>query len=224
MPAGPPPTTQQVVEISLNVSPPSEVYIYDVAPGLIFEMTERPAAGADVMPGLVERARAGGETAFEQLMRMHERQVLLTSLRLLGRLEDAQDAAQEVFLRLYRNLKIFDATAEIRPWLYRVTVNVCRDQLRRRGGAAVEMTEMASVESLPDEQVDIDERRALLAEALQRLPERERAAIVLRDIEGLETDEVAGILGSTPATVRSQISTGRERLRGIVARLMRRKV
>ena len=73
----------------------------------------------------LSRARRGDEAAFEELMRMHERQVLRTALRLLGRLEDAEDAAQEAFLRLYRNLRGFHELAEIRPWLYRVTVNVC---------------------------------------------------------------------------------------------------
>ncbi|HZU25576.1 MAG TPA: RNA polymerase sigma factor [Bryobacteraceae bacterium] len=186
----------------------------------------READGPDEVPGLLARAKAGGEAAFEQLMKKHERQVLLTSLRLLGRLEDAQDAAQEVFLRLHRNLKIFASVAEIRPWLYRVTVNVCRDLLRKRRRGGLELLDDSlRADGAPlDEEIGREQQRALLAEALTRLPEKERTALVLRDIEGLDTAEVAEILGSAPATVRSQVSTGRERLRGIVARLMRRSL
>ncbi|MGA3026751.1 MAG: RNA polymerase sigma factor [Bryobacteraceae bacterium] len=175
-------------------------------------------------PDVLARARKGDEAAFEELMRMHERQVLLTSLRLLGRMEDAQDAAQEAFLKLYRNLRIFGSPAEIRPWLYRVTVNVCHDLARKRGLLAAEALALdVAVEDGGEERIGLEQQRELLAEALTYLPEKERAAIVLREIEGLDTDEVAAILGSTPATVRTQVSTGRARLRGVVTRLSRRK-
>ena len=169
------------------------------------------------------RAQRGDEAAFEELMRMHERQVLRTALRLLGRLEDAEDAAQEVFLRLYRNLRGFEALTEIRPWLYRVTVNVCYDLGRKRRRFVAELPDEVAVEQNQERGVTLEQRRELLAEALARLPEKERAAVVLREIEGLKTVEVAEILGSTPVTVRAQVSMGRARLREIVARLERRR-
>ena len=171
----------------------------------------------------LSRARRGDEAAFEELMRMHERQVLRTALRLLGRLEDAEDAAQEVFLRLYRNLRGLQALAEIRPWLYRVTVNVCYDLGRKRRRFVAELPDEMAVEQSQESAVSLDQRREMLARALPYLPEKERAAVVLREIEGLETAEVAEILGSTPVTVRAQVSTGRAKLREIVARLERRK-
>jgi len=175
-------------------------------------------------PDILARATLGDQSAFEELMRMHERQVLLTSLRLLGRLEDAQDAAQETFLKLYRNLRVFGSITEIRPWLYRVTVNVCRDLAKKRGLLAHETPEFdIAVEDGRVEQIGLEQQRVLLAEALRYLPDKERAAIVLREIEGLDTNEVAVILGSSAATVRTQVSTGRARLRGILTRLARRK-
>jgi len=82
--------------------------------------------------GLLRDAKAGDRAAFEQVVLRHERRVLLTALRLLGRWEDAQDAAQEVFVRLHRYLARFDETLELAPWLYRMTVNVCRDIGRKR--------------------------------------------------------------------------------------------
>src|SRR5579864_5052818 len=82
--------------------------------------------------GLLERAKGGDLDAFDRLMRMHERQVLTTALRLLGNMEDAQDAAQETFLRLYKSLNRLPDLLEIKSWLYRVTVNVCNDAHRKR--------------------------------------------------------------------------------------------
>ena len=176
-------------------------------------------ASADVL----SRARRGDEAAFEELMRMHEGQVLRTALRLLGRIEDAEDAAQEAFLRLYRHLRAFRTLAEIRPWLYRVTVNVSYDIGRKRRRFVAERHGEPAVEQNQEGEISLEQRRELLAEALTYLPEKERAAVVLREVEGLETAEVAGILGSSPETVRTQVSTGRARLREIVARLERRK-
>jgi len=185
------------------------------APELILEMGE--------CPGLLARAQAGSDDAFDELMRIHERMVLRIALRILGCVEDAQDAAQEVFLRLYRNLRIFAADAEIRPWLYRVTVNACRDALRKRGRLTELSAEGLAHDGGAEERIAQEQQRALLARALERLPEKERAAIVLREYEERDTAEVARILNSTPTTVRTQISKGRAHLRDMIARLTRRK-
>src|SRR5215472_10970016 len=94
----------------------------------------------------VSSAKAGDRAAFERLMRQHERLVLATALRLLGNLEDAQDAAQEVFLKLHRNVAKVEASGNLAGWLYRVTVNVCNDHLRRKRELipAEEIQELAS--------------------------------------------------------------------------------
>jgi RNA polymerase sigma-70 factor, ECF subfamily len=141
----------------------------------------------------------------------------------------AQDAAQEVFLRMHRYLARFDDERELGPWLYRMVVNVCHD-LRRRGGAAAvpldDVDEPASADDVSAEveaRIDRDRRRTLVARALQALPEKERAAIVLRDIEGLSTSEVARILGSSETTVRSQISTGRVKVKRLVELFLKRR-
>src|ERR1035441_5491960 len=100
------------------------------------------------MAAAVESSDNGARTiaAFESLMRQHERLVLVTALRLLGKLEDAQDASQEVFLRLYRNLGKIEAVENVPGWLYRVTVNVCHDMTRRRPASVAvdEMPELAA--------------------------------------------------------------------------------
>ena len=150
--------------------------------------------------------------AFEHLMLQHERLVLRTALRMLGRLEDAQDTAQEVFMKLYRNMGKIDAGRGVESWLYRTTMNACFDHLRRRRPAeAIEWE--PPVAAVQHSDMERDQRRQLVSEALKTLPEKERAAVILREIEGLDTAEVAQILGSSEATVRSQVSMGKARLK-----------
>src|SRR5271165_347153 len=109
--------------------------------------------------------------------------VLGVAYRMLGRMEDAQDAAQEVFLKVFQ--KGGQIQGDPKPWLYRVTVNVCNDSHRKRTVVA------EPDENAPDNSIDaltvmtLEERKRLLKEGLKTLGERERAAIMLRDIEGL---------------------------------------
>jgi len=168
---------------------------------------------------LLRRAKAGDREAFEEIVRQYEGQVFRVALRLLGSVEDAQDASQETLLRLHRHLGAIDELQSCGAWLYRVTVNIANDMLRRRRKIVplAEMPCRADAEAA----ISLEERRNLVSRALLGLPEKERAAIVLRDIEGLSTGEVAAILNSSEATVRSQISTGRVKLKKLVDELMR---
>ena len=147
---------------------------------------------------------------FDRLVRLHERMVLGVAYRLLGRMEDAQDAAQEVFLKLFQKQK--DIQGDPKPWLYRVTVNVCNDRYRKRIVVAEPNERAADPSADALMTITLEERKRLLKEGLETLGERERTAIVLRDIEGLSTKEVAKILGVEEVTVRSQISVARVKL------------
>ncbi len=129
---------------------------------------------------------------------------------MLGRVEDAQDASQEVFLKYFQKQK--QIQGDPKPWLYRVTVNVCNDWYRKRIIVAEPDERAADPSADALAVITLDERKRLLAEGLQTLGERERAAIVLRDIEGLSTHEVAKILGVEEVTVRSQICVARVKL------------
>ena len=167
---------------------------------------------------ILVRVKEGDVGAFQLLLRAQESRVLRSALRLLGSLEDAQDAAQETFLRLYKYRHRIDVDRDIAPFIYRMTVNVCRDLARK-----TRKTDTVSIEALEmdfespgrsaEECVVIDEQRAVLLEGLKTLSGKEREALVLREIEGLDTCEVAAILGSTQTTVRSQISRGLVKLR-----------
>jgi RNA polymerase sigma-70 factor (ECF subfamily) len=171
---------------------------------------------------LIARARAGESEAFESLMRQYERRVLTIASRLLSSRDEARDVEQEVFLRLHRYLHRFEDGRAFAPWLYRLTVNVCHDLNRRR-----KWSQTISLESeqergrldhltdlrTPEEILVAKQQQRMVAAGLATLPEKERAAVVLRDVLGLETREVAEILQSSEATVRSQISMARIKLK-----------
>ncbi|HWP52809.1 MAG TPA: sigma-70 family RNA polymerase sigma factor [Pyrinomonadaceae bacterium] len=181
---------------------------------------------------LVERATAGDAAAFEQIMIHSQQRVMAMSWRILGNEADARDASQEVFLRVYKYLGSFKQDQDFFAWVYRITVNVCRDMLKKRqhesdrfGSFAADSSE--EVLEIPFEQVDAEQtliqaqRRELISRAIATLPFKERASIVLRDVEGLSTDEVARVLKSSSTTVRSQISSARRKIRDYCRRYMR---
>ncbi len=179
-------------------------------------------ATSDPHVQIIVRAQAGDRAAFDQLMIQHQRRVVAVAWRLLGSQDEARDAAQEAFLRVYKHLHKFDLSQDFSGWLYRIVVNVCRDLQRKRGryGSASLEEEFASG-NLPEPASREDgeaavlaaQERAIVQRALATLSAKERAAIVLRDLEGLPTEEVARLLGSSPPTVRSQVSTARVKIK-----------
>lgn len=170
---------------------------------------------------VVALARKGDLPAFEAIVRQHETAVFRLAWRLLGNADDAADVAQEVFLKLFRSMSAIDEARDVGPWLYRVTVNAATDLCRRRRPrASLDDVVVAAGGPTPEEALARQQRRELAVRALDLLPPKERAAVVLRDIEGLTTAEVAEALGSSETTVRSQISSARVKLKAIVARML----
>ena len=182
-----------------------------------------PSPGTLEVAELVRRALGGDSGAFECIILRYERRVVSLATKLLGRPEDAQDAAQEVFLRVYKYLHRLDLEKPIEPWLMRMTVNVARDIGRKRQTRLNTFSESEPVETAssatgrdPYTEVVAEQQRRLLWKALNSLPEKERIAVTLRDLEGLSTAEVAAILESSESTVRSQISRARVRLKDAI--------
>ncbi len=200
-------------------------------------LLSRPAgavAGSALSPlsALALRAQAGDDGAFDQLMISTQDRILSLAWRLLGNAEDARDAAQESYLRVYRHLARYRPEHDFEAWLYRIAVNVCKDFYRyRRKRLATRSFDAESVGQIPDSQDDSDfeksalrrERRRLVLEALATLAPRQRAALVLHDLEGKTSEQVAKILGSRPGTVRSQLAAGRARLKRAFVLLMHRR-
>ena len=189
-----------------------------------FEERAAETVAPDVRPFdlLILRARTGDLAAFDQVMVAHQQKVMGLAWRMLGNQEDARDAAQETFLRVYKHLNKFDPSQDFAGWLYRIAVNVCRDAARKRGRGNLTSFEAEREAGTLAEPVSPhntehsamhEQERDIVLRALATLTEKERAAIVLRDLEGLPTEEVARILGSTPTTVRSQISTARVKIK-----------
>ena len=182
-----------------------------------------PTTDQSSLSRLIERAADGDKAAFEQVMIHSEQRVMAMTWRMLGNEADARDASQEVFLRVYKYLGRFRGDQDFFAWLYGITINVCRDFLKKRqnhNSRFVSFGEDAGVaEEVPDDHVDAEhmliqtQQRELIAKAMGTLPFKERASIVLRDVEGLSTEEVARIMKSSATTVRSQISSARKKIR-----------
>ncbi|MDP9171539.1 MAG: RNA polymerase sigma factor [Acidobacteriota bacterium] len=153
---------------------------------------------------------------FGQVVREREAQLLRVAYRILGNWSDAEDVAQEAFLRLHRHGLDFAHEAALCSWLYRVTVNLCLDGVRKSRPTS-ELPELRAGGASAEGELLRDERKQQLMRALATLPAKERAAVVLREIEGLETAEVAAILGSSEGTVRSQVSKAMTRLRVLLS-------
>jgi RNA polymerase sigma-70 factor, ECF subfamily len=186
-------------------------------------LVDRPTSDPSSLSLLIERAAGGDKAAFEQVMINSEQRVMAMTWRMLGNEADARDASQEVFLRVYKYLGRFRRDQDFFAWLYGITVNVCRDVLKKRQSHTsrfVSFGEDAGVAyEVADEHADAEQvlvqtqQHELIGKAMGTLPFKERASIVLRDVEGLSTDEVARIMKSSATTVRSQISSARKKIR-----------
>lgn len=167
---------------------------------------------------LLRRAQSGNREALEQLIMLHQHRIFALALRMTGNVADAQDAVQETLIRLHLGVRKIDAVRGAGPWLGAVAVNACHDIGRRRQRSRLIPMPEAAVEipdSMPDPERRLSgrENEQCLRAGLATLPEKERAALLLREVQGLTTAEVAHALASSEVTVRSQISSARLKLR-----------
>lgn len=174
---------------------------------------------------LVAQAVKGDTSAFEKLMEHHEGRIYAIALRMCGNREDALDCAQEAMLRIYHALDRFKGQSSFATWVYRITMNSCLDELRKRKvRAATSLDTMlesgwapAALDSdQPEVQALRSEQRENIQAAIASLPEDMRAVIVLRDIQGFSYEQIADMLDANIGTIKSRISRGREKLREIL--------
>jgi RNA polymerase sigma-70 factor (ECF subfamily) len=172
---------------------------------------------------LVARSVDGDADSFNQLILRWERPIYALAYRTIGREEEARDIVQETFLRAFRALPGFKGQAKFSSWLYRIALNLCRDWIRRQRRTptvpmpeGVDLVELASeqgpVESI-EELVARREISAVVAEAMQRLPEEQRTAIVLKEYHGLTFQEIADLQGCPLSTVKTRLYQGLSVLR-----------
>lgn len=158
---------------------------------------------------LVRAAQDGDVDAFEELVRRYQTPVYRTAFRMLGARADAQDATQETFVRAWRALPRFRRTSTISTWLYRIVTRRCLDKLAARRPTDP-LDEIEIEDDLdPAEATERSERLRAVTQAIATLPADQRAALVLREFEGLAYQEVAEILGISLAAVKGRIHRAR---------------
>lgn len=189
-----------------------------------------PAADANEV-ALLQALRAGDDRAYGQLVRTHAGQLLATAQRIVQNEEDARDAVQEAFVSAFRSLGSFAGNARLGTWLHRIVINAALNKLRRRqrkpersidsllpafvadghaANPAVEWRESSETA------LQRKETRALVRDSIDMLPEIYRTVLMLRDIEGLETEETAQALGVTTAVVKTRLHRARQALKSLL--------
>ena len=178
---------------------------------------------AQTEASLLARAQAGDVGAFERLSGAYADRLFMLLFRLLGDRAEAEDVAQEVMLRAWRGIARFRGQSSYFTWLYRIAVNEANRALekraRRPSGVSIGAREMelpAAPEEEPSRQAENSELRRALGQALDGLPPPLRTAIVLRDVEGLSTQEAAEIAGVGQAAFKSRLHQARLRVRAAI--------
>lgn len=183
----------------------------------------------DEHPELVKRALAGEDSAWEELLRGHSRKIYNLCYRFTGRSSEAEDLTQEVFIKVFQTLRTYDAAqGAFSTWLNRVARNHLVDHYRRtrrdRLTSSLEdevgqIAEKPSQTDGPVARVESRERRELLQAGLDKLSPDMREAVILRDLQDLEYEEVAEVLGVPLGTVKSRINRGRLELARVLKRM-----
>jgi len=176
---------------------------------------------------LIERCQQGDLEAFDRLVDKYASWVYQIAFRMTSNREDADDIAQEAFIRAFSAIGKFKQQSAFSTWLYRIAVNVCQDELKRRKRAPQPMSTLqadddsedltdqiaADQSSDPAEIVEAKERQRAVQQAIDSLPEHHRIVIILRDLQGLSYEEIAQVLGGRVGTVKSRINRARLALR-----------
>jgi RNA polymerase sigma-70 factor (ECF subfamily) len=179
-----------------------------------------PCSSAD--PDLVARAAAGDEAAFHALVERHRGMVYRLAYQFAGNHHDAEDIAQDVFLKVYRGLDRFRRDAQLTSWLYRIVMNACIDHRRRYAPAGwAPFTDEAATRMLntpeegpgPEHQTYGGQIGCIVEAEIARLPPGQRLIFVMRHHEGLKLSEIAAALGLAEGTVKRQLHAAVHRLR-----------
>ncbi len=178
---------------------------------------------------LVELARDGNSSAFGELVQRYEGRLMRVISRFINDQETIEDIAQDVFLRVFRRLELFDSSRRFGPWLFQIGVNMTLDHLRktqrRIRWSLFSQTQREDTRTLepgsPDPREDLDLSQEVRT-VLEQIPEKYRTVLILRDLENFSTSEIAGILSRKEATIRWRLAEARSKFEKLwTARLSR---
>ncbi|MBZ4687245.1 MAG: polymerase sigma-70 factor, subfamily [Clostridia bacterium] len=173
---------------------------------------------------LLAKVKKGDLESFNILVEKYQKHVYNIAYRFMGSREDASDAAQEAFLKAYRSISKFRNDASFKTWLYHITANVCRDELRKRKNTSVISLDvpimgddgqeidrqLKSGNPSPEEQFEVKENQSFVQEVINSLPEDYRIILILRELQGLSYEEITEALNCSMGTVKSRLSRARK--------------
>jgi RNA polymerase sigma-70 factor (ECF subfamily) len=173
---------------------------------------------------LATRCRNGDLTAFDELVQRYQRRIVHLAYRMTGNADTAEDLAQEVFVRVYTRLHLYDPQRPFAPWLFQVATNVCLNEFKVRHVPTISLDESPDEDSAapleiadwtnnPEQLAEKKEFQQLVQKALLSLPPHYRAVMVLRHLEGMEYEEIAQATGLPLGTVKTNIFRAKEILR-----------
>ncbi|WP_064505468.1 RNA polymerase sigma factor [Defluviitalea phaphyphila] len=178
---------------------------------------------------LIKKAKKGDILAFEELILRYEAKIYNIAYRMLSNEEDAKDVSQEIFIKVFKKLKKFRGDSNFSTWLYRIATNACIDELRKRKGKEIysvdekiETKEGSIIKEYVDDKQNVEEliinkeKAYSIQLAINKLSEEHKKAIILRDLQGLEYNEISKILECSLGTVKSKISRARRKLKELL--------
>lgn len=176
---------------------------------------------------LIKRVKSGDIDAFEEIIAKYEKRVFSLIYNMLKNDNDIEDVAQEVFVKVYKNIDKFHGNSSLYTWIYRITTNLCLDYIKKQKSVIYidekiqtddgELDfQLPSEEKLQDELYEEKELKQKLEKSIAKLPDKQRVMIVLRDIKGLSYEEISEILEIKLGTVKSQINRARLKLKELL--------
>jgi RNA polymerase sigma-70 factor (ECF subfamily) len=185
----------------------------------------RTASVRDNESDLIARAAHGDLDAYRQCVDRYSARIYAIAYQFLGNAQDAQDVAQEVFVRLYRSLGLYRPTSRFTTWLYRLTVNLAIDFQRRNARHQITSIDdeqaahaVADPRPLPDTMTERSELRGAIQKLAHALTAKQRSVFVLRDLQGFSTEEIASILKCRKSTVRVHLAKARAQIKDALLR------
>ncbi len=178
---------------------------------------------------LIAKAQEGDPMAFETLIANHQKQIFSIAYRIAGNPEDAADMAQEVLVKIFKNLKNFQGNSKFSTWLYRVATNTCLDEQKKsrrhtaysldaelsteEGSMATELTDTGPT---PEQALERRTLQTAVNDAISKLHDEHKKVLILRDIQGFSYEEIGAILQCSEGTVKSRINRARANLKKIL--------